>query len=166
MSAPPGRRGALLGVLATLGLLVAATVLPPAADAAAKTRASFTQMEQQFMCIECHEALNVAQSQESYSERSFLRLLIAQGLDPQQIKAQFVANYGPAVLSTPPASGFNLLIYVLPPALLALAILSLVITIPRWRRQTRNAASIPRGSEPSLDPLDARRLDEDLARHT
>ena len=28
------------------------------------------------MCIECHEALNVAQSQESYSERAYLRGLV------------------------------------------------------------------------------------------
>ena len=40
-------------------------------------------MEQQFMCVACHEALNVAQSQESFSERAYLRQLIAQGLEPQ-----------------------------------------------------------------------------------
>ena len=77
------------------------------------------------MCVACHEALNVAQSQESYSERAYLRQLIAQGLTRTQIKTQFVDAYGPAVLATPPASGFNLTIYILPPAIVLIGAVSL-----------------------------------------
>lgn len=150
-----------------IAVLLAAAIALPAGSAAAVTRAtvSFTQMEQQFMCVECHEALNVAQSQESYSERGYLRQLIAEGLGPKQIKAQMVAAYGPAVLSTPPASGFNLTIYVLPPAIVLLGAGALALALPRWRRRTREAAAESAAHPlPAFDPDDARRLDEDLAR--
>ena len=60
------------------------------------------------MCVACHEPLAVSQSPEAFSERSFIRVLIAQGLTKAQIEKQMVANYGAAVLAKPPASGFNL----------------------------------------------------------
>ena len=138
----------------------------PTGTAIARSSVSFTEMEQQFMCVACHEALNVAQSPESFSERAYLRQLIAQGLDAHQIKTQFVDAYGPAVLASPPASGFNLTIYILPPAIVVIGAVSLAIALPRWRRRTRLAAGGDRpGSFPPLDPDDTRRLDEDLARH-
>ncbi len=150
-------------------LLCSALTLGGAAGAAiARSTVSFTQMEQQFMCVACHEALNVAQSQESFSERAYLRQLIAQGLSAGQIKTQFVAAYGPAVLSSPPANGFNLTIYILPPAIVVIGAISLAIALPRWRRRTRaaNAGSGQRSGGPqTLSADDARRLDEDLSHH-
>ena len=95
------------------------------------------------MCIECHEALNVARSPESYSERAYLRSLIAQGLTAGQIKTQMVSAYGQAVLATPPASGFNLTIYILPPAIVLLGAAGLLFALPRWRRRSRAAAADP-----------------------
>lgn len=158
------RRHAAARVVAAALLLLA----PSATLAAARPTASFTQMEQQFMCVDCHEALNVAQSQESFSERQYLRDLIRQGLTPSQIKTQMVAAYGPAVLSAPPASGFNLTIYILPPAIVVLGAIGLAVALPRWHRRTRAAGVAGLGgvpTAPALDPDDARRLDEDLARH-
>jgi len=143
----------------TLGLLA------PAAGAATP-RASFTDIEQDVMCIACHEPLAVAQSPEAFSERAYIRQLIHQGLDKQQIEKQLVVQYGPAILAKPPAHGFNLLIYVLPPVLLAIAIIALAVTIPKWRRRSRAAAAAPVAAGPRLDPEEARRLEEDLARHT
>jgi cytochrome c-type biogenesis protein CcmH len=152
------------GAAAAAVLLLAFGPLTAVAGAAA-ARVSFTDIESQVMCVACHEALAVAQSQEAFSERAFIRQLIAQGQTKQQILSQLVAQYGPAVLAKPPAKGFNLLIYVLPPVLLAFGIGTLVITIPRWRRRSRLAAATPLETRPPLDPEDARRLDEDLDRH-
>ncbi|MDQ6729820.1 MAG: cytochrome c-type biogenesis protein CcmH [Actinomycetota bacterium] len=153
--------------LATLLLCLTLALAGAAAQASARSSVSFTQIEQQFMCVDCHEALNVAQSQESFSERAYLRLLISQGLTAPQIRAQFVSAYGPAVLATPPASGFNLTIYILPPAIVVIGAVSLAVALPRWRRRTR-AATWGDGGRPAPTPAlsadDARRLDEDLAR--
>lgn len=150
-------------IVALTVALVAA--ISPAPASAAPPRASLTQIENDVMCVACHESLAVAQSPEAFSERAYIRQLIAQGLTASQIEKQLVAQYGTAVLGKPPAHGFSILIYVLPPLLVAIGILTLVLTIPKWRRRSRVAAASLPPPEPSLDPEDARRLEEDLARH-
>ncbi|MGH2866025.1 MAG: cytochrome c-type biogenesis protein [Solirubrobacteraceae bacterium] len=143
-------------------LVAISLVLAPAAWGA--PRISFLQIQNDMMCVDCHEPLAVAQSQEAFSERSFIRLLISQGLTKRQIEQQMVANYGPAVLAKPPASGFNLVIYVLPPVLLAIGVATLLVTIPRWRRRSPTPGATASDAGPALDPADARRLEEELAR--
>ena len=142
--------------------LSAALLTAPAAGAGATPRASFTQIENDVMCVACHESLAVAQSPEAFSERAYIRQLIGQGMTKSRIENELVVQYGPAVLGKPPANGFNLLIYVLPPVLLVIGIVTLLVTIPKWRRQSRLAATTPLPTGPALDPADARRLDEDL----
>jgi cytochrome c-type biogenesis protein CcmH len=147
--------------------LVAAMLLAvsPAAAYAAKPSASLTDIENDVMCVACHESLAVAQSPEAYSERQYIRQLIDQGLTKQQIESQLVAQYGPSVLGKPPANGFNLVVYVVPVVIVVGGVALLAFTIPRWRRRTRRAAAAegPTAASP-LDPSDAQRLDEDLAR--
>ncbi len=150
------RCGCLAATLAAISLLLA-----PAAWGAG--RVSFLQIQDDMMCVVCHEPLAVSQSQQAFAERSFIRLLIAQGLTKRQVEQQMVANYGPAVLAKPPASGFNLVIYVLPPVLLAIGATTLLVTIPRWRRRFRGPGGTAFDAEPALDPADARRLDDELA---
>lgn len=145
----------------TLAVVLALGLAPPAVAAG---RASFVQIQNDMMCVACHEPLAVAQSQEAFSERQFIRDLIAQGLTKSQIERQMVAQYGPQVLARPPAHGFNLLVYLLPPAIVGLGLLTLAVTLPRWRRRTRAAAG-PYRPASQLSPEDARRLAEDLARH-
>ena len=154
--------------LALLALLaIAAAPGAGMAAAAAQTRTSFIQVENDVMCVACHEALAVAQSPEAFSERAYIRQLIAQGLTKRQVERNLVANYGPAVLAKPPANGFNLLIYVLPPAVLLIGIGTLAYTLPKWRRSARLAAAAPMATAGGpLNPEDARRLQEDLARRT
>jgi cytochrome c-type biogenesis protein CcmH len=160
------RRG-LAGLLA--GLLAAALVSPAGALAVtAQSRASFTQIEGDVMCVVCHEPLAVAQSPEAFQERDYIRGLINQGKSRRQIENDLVQQYGPAVLAKPPARGFNLLVYVIPPVAVILGIAVVAVTIPRWRRRTRQAAALaaaaPHPAGPAFSPADARRLDEDLKR--
>jgi cytochrome c-type biogenesis protein CcmH len=148
-------------VAAALALVLAALI--PGTALAVQPRASLTDIENDVMCVACHESLAVAQSPEAYSERDFIRGLINQGLTKKQIENQLVAQYGPSVLGKPPAHGFDLVVYLVPALIVAGGIVLLVLTIPRWRRRTRRgAAAKPTGAP--LDPADARRLEEDLAR--
>jgi cytochrome c-type biogenesis protein CcmH/NrfF len=146
-----------LAILAMLAL-----VAPPVA-AGATPRASLTDIENDVMCVVCNEPLAVSQSPEADRERAFINNLIAKGYTKHRIEQALVAQYGQSVLALPPAHGFNLTVYVLPPAILLLGAGALAFALPRWRRRTRAAAE--RSPLPSLDPGDARRLDEDLARH-
>ncbi len=144
-----------------LGLGVGLTLASAAPAAAAVPRASLTDVENDVMCVSCREPLALAQSPQAIAERNFIRTLIAQGQTKAQIERTLVAQYGPAVLGRPPAHGFNLTVYILPPALVVIGVVILALTLPKWRRRARSRAPAPAG--PKLDAQDARRLDEDLA---
>ena len=145
--------------------LVAMTFTTATTVAAATPKASLTDIENDVMCVSCREPLAVAQSPQAVSERDFIRTLIAQGQTKQQIERALVAQYGPAVLGRPPAHGFNLTVYILPPAILALGIATLAIALPRWRRRARAAAPPQAAASTStISAADAQRLSEDLAR--
>ncbi len=146
-----------------LGCVLA--LLAPAAAATAAPRASLTDVENEVMCVSCKEPLSVAQSPQADAERNFIRTLIAQGMTKPQIEQALVRQYGTDVLGRPPASGFNLTVYVLPPALVALGALILALTLPKWRRRARAAAVRTQPAGAPLGAEDAQRLEEDLARH-
>lgn len=150
---------------ALAALLLALTACGAAPAASAAHRASLIAIENDVMCTACHESLAVAQSPEAYAERDYIRSLISQGETKAQIESNLVQQYGPAVLALPPADGFNLLVYVVPPVIVIAGIILLVITVPRWRRRSRAAAGRPLPVTPALDPADARRLDEDLSHY-
>jgi cytochrome c-type biogenesis protein CcmH len=146
---------------------VIAMSAPAALASAPQPQASLTDIENDVMCTVCHESLAVAQSPQADSERNYIRGLIAKGETKQQILRDMVAQYGPEVLGRPPASGFNLSVYVLPPAILVIGIAILAITLPRWRRRTRAAAarapSNGNGTAAAFDPAEAARLEHELS---
>jgi cytochrome c-type biogenesis protein CcmH len=144
--------------LLALTIALASSATPPLAIAATP-RASFTDVENDVMCVSCREPLAVAQSPQAYAERAYIHSLIAQGLTKPQIERELVAQYGPAVLARPPAHGFNLTVYILPPALLLAGLVTLALVLPRWRRRGRGAPPAP---ERVVDPLEAQRLEADL----
>jgi cytochrome c-type biogenesis protein CcmH len=151
-----------------LAVAVFATLALPLATATADTapRVSLTDIENDVMCVSCREPLAVAQSPQAEAERNFIRHLIAEGQTKAQIEQALVAQYGEAVLGKPPADGFNLTVYVLPPAIVLVGVVVLAFALPRWRRRARAAAqSRPEASGPALDAADARRLDDELTRY-
>ena len=147
----------------SLAILAALALAAPPLAAAQTPRASLTDVENDVMCVVCNEPLAVSQSPQADRERAFISNLIAKGYTKHQIERAMVAQYGPSVLALPPAHGFNLTVYVLPPAILLLGAGALAFALPRWRRRARAAADV--APVPALDPGDAHRLDEDLARH-
>jgi len=151
------------GATALLIALIAAPLALASTTAAAAPRASLTDIESDVMCTSCREPLEVAQSPQADSERAYIRGLIAQGETKQQILNNLVAQYGTAVLGKPPAHGFNLTVYVIPPAIVAAGAAILALTLPRWRRRTRAAARAPAATAPALDPADAQRLEQELS---
>ena len=63
----------------------------------------------------------------------------------------------------PPATGFNLSVYILPPAILALGAAILAVALPRWRRRGRDTPTPASPTAPDLDPTEAARLDHELS---
>jgi cytochrome c-type biogenesis protein CcmH len=151
--------------LASAGIAFLVTLSLAAGVAQAVTpKTSLTAVEPDVMCVSCKEPLAVAQSPQAYAERAFIRTLAAQGYTKAQIEQALVAQYGPAVLGKPPAHGFNLTVYILPPALVILGIGILALTLPRWRRQAakRRARTNPAAQTP-IDPVENARLEQELA---
>jgi cytochrome c-type biogenesis protein CcmH len=156
---------ALAAIAATAATLAPAT---STAMAAADTtpKASLTDIENDVMCVSCHEPLAVAQSPQAIAERNYVRTLIAQGQTKAQIEQALVGQYGPAVLGKPPAHGFNLTVYILPPLILIAGIGTLLLLLPKWRRRSQaNAKARTAIPEPSIATADAHRLDEELRRY-
>jgi cytochrome c-type biogenesis protein CcmH len=151
-----------VGFLGVLSLAFAFSLTPPIAAAHVRPRASLLDIENQVMCTTCGEPLDEVSSPQAISEKQYIQGLIDKGYTKQQILHALVQQYGVAVLGRPPASGVNLLIYILPPAVLAGGIAFLLLTLPRWRARG-NARRPPAGATP-LAPEDAKRLDDDLAR--
>jgi cytochrome c-type biogenesis protein CcmH len=150
-------RGALVALLAVLALAPGAL--------AAQPRTSFNDVEDEVMCDTCNVPLNVADSDRADQERAAIRRLIAQGLTKDQIKAKLKDQYGPGILATPQDSGFSLAVWWVPVAVVVALLALIAALLPRWRRAQREdgGGAPPSGGE--LSPVDARRLEEDLARY-
>lgn len=153
----------VLAVAVTVALSPA-SVLATSAVAGPAPSTSLTDVEDEVMCVVCHTPLAVSESPQADSERQYIRLLIGQGLTKSQIKQQLVAQYGQSVLALPSPHGFNLTVYILPPAILLAGIGLLAVTLPKWRRRARAAALRPAAAGPALDPADSRRLEDDMGR--
>lgn len=158
MSAKPTR--VVVGLV-----LAAALAIPGIASASPTPRASLTDIENDVMCVACRTSLAVSESPQAYAEKAEIQRLIDQGQTKAQIESVLVTEYGPAVLALPPAHGFNLTVYILPPALVLAGVAVLAVTLPRWRRRARAAQCAEAASAPRPDPADARRLNDELARY-
>jgi len=140
-----------------LGALALAAPLP-----AAHAATSFTDVEDEVMCISCNVPLNVAESPQADATRREIRRLIDQGLSKDDVKDRLVAQYGPNVLAEPEDEGFGLVAYLVPVAAAALLIALLLLLLPRWRRRGETEAA--EHPEPAaVSPDDERRLEADMA---
>lgn len=96
-------------------------------------------------CPVCHD-LSVADSPAPVAAemRAQIRSKLQAGESPDQIRQDFVASYGPSILLTPPARGFDLSLWVAP-ALLALgALVLLLLSLRRWTRHIPKAPDADR----------------------
>ena len=147
-----------------IGLALVTLAAGTCAGVAVAARPALLDEESQFICTSCHEPLELVSSPQAQSEKAFLNGLIHKGLSQSQIKRQMVAAYGVEVLARPPASGFNLTVYILPPALLLVGVAFLLYSLPKWRERSRRAAATKLPSAAPPDATDAQRLDDELAR--
>ena len=67
------------------------------------------------MCPVC-EGLTLEQSQSGIAieMREEIKKMIIQGMTDEEIKTHYVEKYGLSILATPPANGFNSLMWIIP----------------------------------------------------
>ena len=96
----------------------------------------------------------------AWSER--IRNDLEAGLTPEVIQASFVAEFGPTVLMSPPAEGFNLVGYFLPALAIVTAGALVVLVIQRGGGRKEQAAPVQAVSDAEAASLAAelRKLEE------
>lgn len=110
-------------------------------------------------CPVCpNEPLDVCQTQACEQWREVIREKLAEGWGEEQIKQYFVDQYGARVLPAPPAQGFNLLAYILPPIAFIAGVYILFRAIRSWRAASEAPAPEPITDD---DPYLAR-MEEEL----
>jgi len=105
------------------------------------------------------QQVSVHQSGAADDVRKDVRLRLAAGETRQQILDAYVAQYGKRILAEPPAEGFDLALYVLPPLLL---IGSAALVIALVRRFSHRPAIQAAAAQPLASPTYDARLDDEL----
>jgi len=154
-------------IAALLTLALVLVTLPASlAAAAVRPKVNYYDFQNEVMCVVCRVSLASASGPQADSERQTIRNLIAQGRTEDQIKTALVAAYGDRVLALPRDSGVNVLVYIVPIAVVVLGLTGVAIALPRWRRHSAERAARPFAiGSADLSADDARRLDDDLARY-
>ncbi|OGH56615.1 MAG: hypothetical protein A3G34_09435 [Candidatus Lindowbacteria bacterium RIFCSPLOWO2_12_FULL_62_27] len=99
----------------------------------------------EFMCPcpdRCGKALEVCECSDAAGYIQELMDLRSRGLSREAVREKFVEKYGPSVLASPPAKGFGLVVYLLPPlAVLGGAVLAVGVA-RRWKRRPVGAPKV------------------------
>lgn len=98
--------------------------------------------------------LDVCPTPACHEWRELIRQKLAEGLNDQQIREFFALQYGDRVLSEPPRSGLNWLVYLLPPLALVAGGVVLFGVLRRMRKAGNSSGS-------HVTPLPTANLDEE-----
>ncbi len=144
-----------LALVLTIGFTTVASAVEP--------QASLPQLEDEVMCPICGTLLGLSRAPAAERQRVYIRGLIKQGKDEDEIKDALVAEYGPQVLALPDDEGINLYAYLVPVLGFILAALGVLYSVIRWRR---NKKLEPPSDKPSATPRgDDELLDRDMAKY-
>lgn len=122
-------------------LLFTAPVL--AQDDPTVTDDQVNEIASQLYCPICENVpLDVCPSQACADWRELIREYLSQGWTEDQIKAYFAEQYGWNVLSVPPRSGLNWLIYAGPPAIFVGGAAIAVFLIMKGKKEKTPAPAI------------------------
>jgi len=94
--------------------------------------------------------------------RDTIREKLALGWDESQITQYFIDQYGDRVTATPPARGFNWLIYVLPPVVFIVGAVVLFRAIQSWKEVSQLIERTPKTEFEEMDDPYVKLLEEEL----
>ncbi|HEX6132546.1 MAG TPA: cytochrome c-type biogenesis protein [Longimicrobiales bacterium] len=116
-----------------------ATPVPSAADGVVRETELDRQVKHvasQLRCVVC-QGLSIQDSPSTLAQemRAVVREQLAAGRSEQEVKDYFAARYGEWVLLQPKASGFNLVVYLLPVAAILGGAAFVYVRARRWTRR-------------------------------
>ena len=157
---PRGNALLVFAVLLSVGLIVTGCASSSGPLSAEEMETMAQGINKGLMCPICpSETIDQSQTEIANQMQIMVREKLAQGESSDDIYQFFVDRYGLGILAEPPKSGFNLLIWVIPPIGLLLGSVVLTLTVRAMRRehhgQTKEDA-LPQlaGLEPYLSAVD------------
>ena len=135
-----------LALVSVIALALSPSVL--AFDAAA-----FNEAAETILCdCGCHpQSVAACTCGRAAEMREEIRELVVSGMSGEQVIDDYVARYGEKILIAPEASGFNLLVWLGPLALLVLGVASLVLLVRRWSPRPSTEDSQPAAASVETD---------------
>ncbi len=101
------------------------------------------ELNKAIMCPVCPgESIDQSQNPLAVQMRAIVLEQIQEGRTEGEIKDFFVERYGTSVLLEPPADGFNLVVWVLPPLAVGAAALALFLALRLMRRPRADQADV------------------------
>ncbi len=146
-------------------LILAATIIPAVAVSAQQPTPSDDQVNaiaRQLYCPVCENTpLDVCPTTACHQWRELIRQMLAEGKTEAEIKQYFVDYYGARVLSEPPVTGINWLVYVVPPVAFLAGATLLFLAFRTWKRMPKEPVA-GSGSGTAADDEYVARLEEEL----
>lgn len=134
--------------------LIALLALPGLAAAL-----SVTEVARELRCPTCNAPLDVSNSPVAGDMKRIIGEYIREGYTKDEILDLMVADFGEEVLATPPKSGFNLVVWVVPFAVLLVGLIAVPLLARTWSRGRSGPEAAP-----ELSPEDSERVDAELRR--
>jgi len=156
-------------LILVLSGLLAATVI---AQGSTPTDDEVNAIAKDLFCPVCENTpLDVCPTDACKEWREEIRTMLADGKSEAEIKQHFVDYYGARVLSEPPRTGFNWLVYVIPPIIIVAGAFVLFRALRAWSQtsasETDNASEAEAGTDeedasPSSDDEYIARMEAEL----
>ena len=144
-----------------VALVCAVALLAVPTAQASERHPSQAELEGEVMCPVCGTTLDQSGSPAAQQIKRVIARRIAAGDTKSQIEDGLVAEYGQAILASPPRHGFGLVAWWLPIAGIVAAALAVGAGAWRWSRAREESAPVVA----PLDPAVERRLDDELRRY-
>lgn len=124
------RRVALLCVTLLIGIVFVTYVFNTNQGDTLSLETQAVALDKSLICPVCPgESIDQSQADLAKQMRALVRKKLGENETPDEIKQYFVERYGPMVLAEPPKSGFNLVVWVVPPLMLLIGGIVLCLVI-------------------------------------
>jgi len=144
---------------AVVTLLFCLALMVPAAQAQEAPTPTLDQIQsvaRELYCPLCNGVrLDNCELQACIQMRQVISVRLAAGASKEQIKDEFVAQYGPVVLGEPPRQGLNWLIWLLPAAALIGGSIWIIRSLRGWTKTPAAAPAGPAGPRAAAASGDA-----------
>lgn len=148
-------------MIATMALLTALSLAQTPAPGDPERQAR--QIETMVIAPCCFsQQVSVHQSPAAEEVRRDIRVRLAAGQTQEEILDAYVARYGKRILAVPPASGFDLTLYVAPVIALLASVALVVVVVRRFTAHPPPPEPLAAGAAPRAGTALETRLDDEL----